>query len=891
MKLVPLGLLAAVLVLVGWVRLLPLEIDGVRGSAAAAVRAQIAAEVGGGAAEVERWIAANRAAFNDRLRSEVERQQAAFSFETPSGDRVPYSGGFDSFVWLRAARNVLRSGTPCDSIVDGACRDDFTLAPVGTISRYASSFHVQALAFTHRLLTVFSPDVPLSLSAFYMSFAVALIGMLPAFWLGRRFGGAIGGATCAILVSVNSAVLYRTFAADNDIWNIVLPLFEIWAAVEAIYAEKRSRRAFYVLVAAAVTGLHAAIWRGWFLTSGIIVLGFAAYVLLWSVRRLLHGVRPGGESDRGAFETAALLLGGYLVAATLATLAVGAESSPLSGAATLVSQVTRAIEGSPSDVGDQISMHWPSVFETVGELRKPNLAAVAQSMSGPVYFFVGWLGLILLMLPRSNWQPWHFAILIGGNLLYRYLLSYQSIDPWTLALLLILPLAVAVGAFLADRDSPLEDQGAGAMIIFWFMAGLLLSFRGTRFLIILAQPLGVLCAVAVGRLYQWVERQSWASPPLSAAILFALLAALYPPVARGERVARTYMPIMNDNWHGALTKLRDETPPESIVNTWWDYGYFVKHTAERRVLSDGGTLGTHVHYWFARALSADSETEMLGLLRMLNCGSDALPEPEGRLGAFGRLLDAGVSDGVAQAVIVEMASLPRPAAEKRLEALGLSRDQSTAVLQATHCEPAPAYLVLPADFGKSIGWRQFGSWSFLAASAAGDPNRSALLAAYFGIDEEKAAAAIAAAATPRPRAPRYATLRWKPCDGDSILRCPIELPQPSGETLVAVSAPIADAAAVRLIVRGRDGGEREVRPRWIVVPAPDRMRVIEGSADGIESVLVDLEKRRVLVGDVEVLRSSATRLLFLGDEHLDRFEPFDRRSGPAGEVITWRILW
>ncbi len=80
--------------------------------------------------------------------------------------------------------------------------------------------------------------------------------------------------------------------------------------------------------------------------------------------------------------------------------------------------------------------------------------------------------------------------------------------------------------------------------------------------------------------------------------------------------------------------LRQQSPPNAIVNTWWDYGYWAKYAAERRVNNDGGSLRTHIPYWTARVLAAPSERESAGLLRMLDCGSDATPEAEGPCGCL-----------------------------------------------------------------------------------------------------------------------------------------------------------------------------------------------------------------------------------------------------------------
>jgi len=854
--------------LVGWVRLMPLELTAAERGAEAVVRSQIARDLtpkgSGDGGAVERWIAEHGDRYEEMLRAERQRRREFYSFETSDGKVFPYLGGLDSYFWVRSARNVLRHGSPCDSVVDGKCRDDFTLAPVGTVSRYATSFHVTALVAVHRAASLVAPEIPLTLSAFLVSVLVGVIGVIPAFLLGARFGGTPGGFLCAILSGLNTTVLYRSFGADNDIWNVVLPLFEVWAAVEAIYAESPRRRAGYIAVAAFFTGLHASIWAGWIFTCGVVVLGLGANALLWSMRRAVHG---GASDPSGRTRQALLLLAGYLVAATLATELVGAADSPLSSALQLVRSVGEAMQpaAAPAPTPVTSEPRWPSVFETVGELRAPNLAGIARLMTGPVYFFVAWLGLILLMLPRAGWNSWHFAILVGGNLLYRYLITFDAIEPWTLTGLLILPLAIGIGAYLADRDSPVEDQGAGAMIILWFLGGLVVSHQGGRFLIILAPPLAILCATAVGRTYAWIERQPRAAPPFArAAALLAALATAYPPVAHGVRSARSFQPMMNDTWYGTLEKLRDETPPEAVVNTWWDYGYFTKYVADRRVLGDGGTLRTRVHYWFARALLAGSERESVGLLRMLNCGSDASSEPEGHLGAFSALRKGGLDTEAARGAIIALASMDRDAGREHLRSLGIADGQVETVLERTHCAPPPAYLVLPEILVRSIGWRLLGGWDFTAATAA----------AY------------------RPNSPSYLTPKWVSCAGDDTqLRCDVSARLRSGQVLRAVVVSRTAPDTARFAVGAAADREETIAPAAVFVVTADGIAERASGGPAHESVLVDLEGSRVLVGSADILRSTFTSLMFLEGRHSRYFADFDRRDGQAGAIRTWEIRW
>ena len=192
-------------------------------------------------------------------------------------------------------------------------------------------------------------------------------------------------------------------------------------------------------------------------------------------------------------------------------------------------------------------------------------------------------------------------------------------------------------------------------------------------------------------------------------------AVMVPPLRNGLAAADAYVPRMQGAWWDTLTRLRRDTPANAVVVAWWDYGYFVEYVAERRSAADGGTLLTHVPHWIARALLAASEPESVGLLRMLACGSDATPQPEGARGAWGKLVAHGVDGAAAHDLIIALASLDRAAAARRLRAAGLDAAAADDVLRSTHCAPPETYLVLSsAQVTSTCGCR----------SPAGAPARS-----------------------------------------------------------------------------------------------------------------------------------------------------------------------
>ena len=145
---------------------------------------------------------------------------------------------------------------------------------------------------------------------------------------------------------------------------------------------------------------------------------------------------------------------------------------------------------------------------------------------------------------------------------------------------------------------------------------------------LLVPPFGILLGVAVGRFYGWALRvttrglaDAWRMR-IAAALFAGCAAVVIPIVGRGAAAARAYLPGVHDAWWDTLTKIRETTPPDAIVTAWWDYGHWIKYVAERRVTSDGSTLSRRVAHWIGRMLLAPTEREAIGLLRMLDCGSD-----------------------------------------------------------------------------------------------------------------------------------------------------------------------------------------------------------------------------------------------------------------------------
>jgi dolichyl-diphosphooligosaccharide--protein glycosyltransferase len=856
------------------------------------------------------WIKRHQAEYDAARASIAAEVKSDFSFEAEDGRRYAYLGDYDSYVWLRNARNYLSRGTTCDAITDGECRDTYGNAPVGYRMVYHRSLHTAAIVAVHRAITFFHPDYPLSASSFIVPVVLGMLGVLPAFFIGRRVGGNLGGVFAALIISLSPPFLLRSIGSDNDVWNVVLPLFAAWAMVAALDAGKIFPAAISAVLAGALTGMHALVWRGWLFTYGVLLCVALAHWLLCAIREAARrGWRQIWRADQVRLLTCVVLF--YCVSVGVFTWIAGEAgfSAPFRMVASAVGLAAKKGGGGAGNL-------WPRALSTVSELSRPKAGDIVEYMGGAFFFFGGWLGLLALVVPKSGWRPRHFALVVWTAALYvafYYFFAWKAVPRFLLVYLFALPLAAELVARALRKNGTEDATGAAALLtLVWFFVALHLNFGGIRFLILIAVPFGLAFGAAAGRAREWLGiLLRRVSPRYVAGVggvgLVMILAVLVYPVWLGYATVKSHSPSMNRAWWDSLIKIRNESRPDAIVNAWWDYGYWIKYAAERRVSSDGGSLQTHVPFWLAKALVAPTELESRGILRMLNCGSDASPSPEGAYGAFGRLRAMGADDVTAYSILTDIVKLDQTRAGRYLADRGFSLPEQNHLLAATHCTPPESFLVVSKEMIlKGEWWMALGSWDVRKAYIVNrarllpEPQAVEDLTRRFGYSADEARAVYRRAAAMRSAAEadafvapaqRLIPTEWIPCRGAGgpEMSCRITLTHAGKTSAMYFLYQPAAPKGGRL-----RNGPREGPPAVVIVAGAERLEEIAEPSPAFADVgvLVDPAGERILIGTPLLIRSTLLRLIYLDPRYVSRFARFDRRSTAAGEeVATWKIDW
>ena len=56
----------------------------------------------------------------------------------------------------------------------------------------------------------------------------------------------------------------------------------------------------------------------------------------------------------------------------------------------------------------------------------------------------------------------------------------------------------------------------------------------------------------------------------------------------------TSFQISTSDWLDAMEWIKNNTPEDAVIGSWWDYGYWIQTKADRASLADNSTLLTHI---------------------------------------------------------------------------------------------------------------------------------------------------------------------------------------------------------------------------------------------------------------------------------------------------------
>lgn len=594
-----------------------------------------------------------------RLKSEASSDyeetvlKATSNLETARKNRYRYLLEADPYYFFRLTETLIEKSRISEFRKRGKFLDWFKRAPHGQWTVFLIHPHVGFLWF--KALQRFFPQASLMQILGWLSVFLTVL-ILPLY---GALGRILKMSFPAVLVGMATIVLSPIFIQrsalgwyDTDPYNYLFPI----GILSFIFKGLKDRKWFWAggVGASFLTGLYALFWPGWAFVAILVpvcILG-SSVIIQWFLK----------ISEPGLIKRAAQCCGFYVVGSFcfLAILITpgGLKDSLVTGWLAL----HKFALASP-DI-------WPNIFLTVGE--------------------TGSITLQKLIFLTGNYVTFAFAI---AGLLWEGAEVFRRRDAFSALRFFFLVLFAA----------PL----------------LMISLKTERFSVLFVLPLAIFAGFVVDRFVGWVniiaqKHFSRIKACLGWGRFFALSFAtiLFAPLLllSAHVVALGIKPIMDDVWFEGLTALREQTPQNAIIDSWWPPGYFISAVAKRRVVLDGGSQRYPASYWMAKALIAADEAEAAGILRMLNTSGDDASDLLERWGVK-------VPDAVD--LILKIVRLSRPDALQVLPSF-LTLAQKEELLDKTHGhhDLPPSYVLVYNDLvEQNLAMTVFANWDFRKAQA------------------------------------------------------------------------------------------------------------------------------------------------------------------------------
>jgi len=650
----------------------------------------------------------------EKANMEASKQQLSAEFKEnyQNDEGQTYLLAIDPYTFYRQTENLIETGTVCDEIKDEKCWNNHMIAPKGTNMNLKG--HVLIEYLTYKIANIFTPGTPLLNSIYMLPAIIIMLGMIPAFFIIKKYAGVIGGFVAAMLVALHPYLLGRTPAGfvDTDAYGITMGLYLIWMVIEAFSAKSYKMKAILAGLAGIATWVFKQTWGGgWYFTFDIILAVLVGMVIYQILKKIidLHRAKKGKKHihlfHSRVVRGTLLILITYLL---IVIIFIG------------LGNVIGAIKSPTTSAGFQNAVHsnlWPNVYTTVAELNSQNLGnilnAVVSSRLGQFMMFLVFLAIPLSLIKKYDKKSWIY--LVSSTIIYLILISksvISKISPNFYITLIMLTLlwGVLLNLFRdkEERVSILLPSILGILLV----GSIFASVRGIRFVLLGINPFSLLIGLTIGMLFVRLSKvfhKLLDIPKIATKIgvMILVVVILVSYAIASHQTALNETPQMSDAWHESLTNIKENSDKDAIITSWWDFGHWFKAVADRGVTFCGASQNTPMAHWAGKSLATDNEELSVGILRMLDCGSND---------AFELLNNEIGNSALTNNILYKIVQLNREDAKKILLKKGIGGSTTDIILQKTHCTPPEGFYITSQDMvSKSGVWAHFGLWDFRKA--------------------------------------------------------------------------------------------------------------------------------------------------------------------------------
>ena len=557
---------------------------------------------------------------------------------------------------------------------------------------------------------------------------------------------------------------------DTDMFNVTLPLFFILFFVEALRAEKLVYRVIFAILSVLSIGLFSLSWTGFMFYPAVMILFVILFFILcfylnvevFEPFKNYDNKLNWFINQKELFSVALIVVLG--IVGLLATVGVGGILKGISGLTGGLSLQSAANDVWPNVFVSVAEMQIPNLL--AGGLPGAFLAntnGVVNGIGGIVALF-GVLFVLYTFVQRALRLR---SVKVKGDTSKPHKSKRTSTSLRTEQKRYRVSLK-DIGSFgSADEINKSKRLNLLYLSLFlvWIISSAIAVTQGTRFIQVLVVPMGICAGIFVGYAVDYVKTNVKDDKVLlfiaivsafliafpitqiayglenaqmigsivfialviiSAVIIYAkksikdsdisikraivvvliTLALVSPTVCGAYQTTAATAPGSSDPMWNAMDYVKENTTNDTVIISWWDYGYLFQIASDHPTSFDGGSQSGDRAYWVGKALTTSDLAQSKGILQMLGTtGSNASDLLCNYTGSNVTAVDA----------LDKTLGLSREDAKSTLISdYNLTESQANAVVKQSHpSNPNNVAFVLSSDMIQKAGWwSYFGSWNF-----------------------------------------------------------------------------------------------------------------------------------------------------------------------------------
>ena len=697
-----------------------------------------------------------------------EEQKSVFIDSTG----LPYFSEMDSYYNLRLTQNFITNGSFGNTVNDeGSPWDSLRYSPEGLSAEYEPMI-TYVTAFLYYLANVFS-DMPLKEVAFWTGAIIAPLGAIPAYIFVRRISNDYGAISAALIITLAPSYFGHTFAGffDTDMFQVVLPIFVVLFFIESIRNDNLKYRIIFALLSLASILLFSMSWQGYIFYVALLVIFVIVYLIAGFLMKT-DVIKPIKDYP----DKLTWLVNQREIFSVLLMLVLGFIGVTVTGNLQTVINSIMTLAGSTQLQAMAQTTSFPNVMISVGELQVPSIlyngiwGALLSNQGGVINGIGGILAFFatLIMLFIFAQRLWKLRS-VGNNrkgkasknqnqsffksksgeeeipVLGSNLSSLNNIDQlkkakrdtllyttlffvWlgltTIALFqgsrfilaFVIPVGLCTGIFVGyavtyvknkiDKDNILIAISAiGAFCIAYPIQANMGEYGAFSFLILI-----IIALIAI-----YGSKKISFNPNIkkTVVILIITLAFITPSITGAYQTSVNTIPGTSDPMWDSMLWIKDNTSQDTVITSWWDFGYLFQIAANRSTTFDGGSQNTPRAFWVGKAMTTNDSELSAGIFTMLATSGD---------NAFITLDKYTNNTGKSVEILEKTLPLSKEEAKTIMtNEYKLSSTQADAVLKYSHpANPKPVIFVASSDLiQKAYWWTYFGNWDFESQKSEG----------------------------------------------------------------------------------------------------------------------------------------------------------------------------